>query len=201
MKQFSFIIALITMTLSFFGQKKIESLQISWPEEYKWKMVSDIDDKKSSLFEMIPGKDNPNNWNMFVSLMQLKNVKILNTDKVVQIYKESSRKESPRAKFTILEKNDTTKNKSIVFKIEIESFPDDVKPESQLYYVIQGESTLYVNYIAVKEKELKDEFVNKWSATLKTGVFVYGDAPVKPQVREDKAEKKEKAKADEKKRG
>jgi len=151
---------------------------------------------------MIPGKDNANNWNMFASMMQLKEVKIISTDKVVQIYKESSRKESPRAKLTILDKNDTTKYKWIVFKIEIESFPDDVKPESQLFYAIQGESTLYVNYIAVKEKELKEDFVKKWTPIFKNSTFTYADAAVKPQVREEKgekAEKKEKVEKTEKK--
>jgi len=192
MKQISFLITLITLALSSLGQKNVESLDISWPLEDKWKQVSDIDNKKSSLFEMIPGKDNPNNWSTFASMMQLKGVKIVSTDKVVQIYKESSRRESPRAKLTILEKNDSTRNKWIVFKIETESFPDDVKPESQLYYAIQGESSLFVNYIAVKEKELKDDFVKKWTDVFKTATFVYGGTAVKPKVKEDKSEKKDK---------
>jgi hypothetical protein len=42
------------------------------------------------------------------------------------------------------------------------------EPESDLYYVIQGEYGLYENYVAVKRPKLDDEFVSKWSDIFKT---------------------------------
>ncbi len=160
------------------GPKKTETLKISWPEEYNWKTLESHDDKKTSLVEMIPAKDKPDNWSMFATMMSFKDVKITTTNKVVQTYKESSRKESPRAKVTVLESNDSAINKFVLFKIETESFPEDPRPESQLYYAIQGESTLYVNFVAVKEPELSAQFVDKWSKVFKGAEFVYKDAPV-----------------------
>lgn len=189
MKQINFLVALFAITISSYGQTKVQTLDIAWPEEYKWKTVSSLDNRKSSLVEMIPGKDSPNNWSMFGTMMQLKDVKISTTNKVVQTYKESSRKESPRAKLTILEQNDTVLNKFVVFKIETESFPDDVKPESQLYYAVQGESTLFVTFIAVKEKELSEDFTDKWTAIFKSGQFVYKDE-AELKAEKSKSEKK-----------
>lgn len=195
MKQINFLLALFAITISSYGQTKVQTLDIVWPAEYKWKTVSSLDNRKSSLLEMIPEKDNANNWSMFGTMMQLKEVKITSTNKVVETYKESSRKESPRAKLTILEQNDTAVNKFVVFKIETESFPDDIKPESQLYYAVQGESTLFVNFIAVKEKELSEDFTDKWTAIFKAGQFVYKDeAELKAdKSKSDKTDKKGKS--------
>lgn len=61
----------------------------------------------------------------------------------------------------------------MLFKVETPSFPNDPKPESQLYYAIQGESTLFVNFIAIKEKKLPKDFIDKWSKVFKECEFVY----------------------------
>jgi ABC-type metal ion transport system substrate-binding protein len=42
-----------------------------------------------------------------------------------------------------------------------------MKPESQLWYVRQGKSALYINIIAMKEKKLEDDFVKEWTEVFK----------------------------------
>jgi hypothetical protein len=61
----------------------------------------------------------------------------------------------------------------VLFKVETPSFPNDPKPESQLWYVIQGEKTLHSMFIAKKEKTLSKEFIKKWSKVFKSGEFFY----------------------------
>lgn len=166
---------LITFTSICFGQNatKAENLKIVWAEEYKWKIGSNQEDKTMHFLEIIPGNETIDKWTMLGTMMSLKNVKISKTDQVVEMFRQSSLKESPKAKLTVLESNDTTKNIWVLFKVETPSFPNDTKPESQLYYAIQGEATLYVNFIAIKQKTLSTDFVDKWSNIFKSSELVY----------------------------
>jgi hypothetical protein len=198
MKQITlFIVGILFSTVSL-AQKKFESLKITWPEEYKWKTLASHDDKKTGLVEMIPAADKPDNWTIFATMMSFKDIKIVSTKKIVQTYKESSRKESPRTSLTVLESNDSAAHKFVMFKIETESFPEDPRPESQLYYAIQGESTLYVNFVAVREKQLSSDFVSKWTKVFKSSEFVYKDTPAGKSANES-AKKETSEKTDKKK--
>ena len=164
----------ITLTIASIGQTqtKEENLKIVWCEEYKWKITSNQEDKTTHLLEIIPGKDKIEKWTMLGMMMSLKNTKITKTEQVVEMYRQSSLKESPKAKLTVLESNDTTNNIWVLFKIETPSFPNDPKPESQLYYAIQGEATLYVNFIALKERTLPNDFTIKWTKVFKESEIV-----------------------------
>jgi hypothetical protein len=175
MKRLTFLTAFIALTTASFGQTqtKEENLKIVWCEEYKWKIASNQENKKTHFLEIIPGKDKIENWTMLGTMMSLKNIKITKTEQVVEMYRQSSLNESPKAKLTVLESNDTTKNIWVLFKVETPSFPNDPKPESQLYYAIQGETTLYVNFIALKEKNLSNDFITKWSKVFKASELVY----------------------------
>ncbi len=175
MKRLTILTAFIALTIASYGQNqtKEENLKIVWCEEYKWKIASNQEDKTTHFLEIIPGKDKIEKWTLLGTMMSLKNTKITKTEQVVEMYRQSSLKESPKAKLTVLENNDTTKNIWVLFKIETLSFPNDPKPESQLYYAIQGESTLYVNFIAVKEKTLSSDFIAKWTKVFKASELVY----------------------------
>jgi hypothetical protein len=109
-----------------------------------------------------------NAWNDDV----IKESKIESTDQVVEMYRQSSQKESSKAKLTVLEDNNKEKNIWVLFKVETPSFSNDPNPESQLYYAIQGEKTLYINFIAIKEKTLSNDFLSKWTKVFKNSEFV-----------------------------
>jgi hypothetical protein len=175
MKRLITIVPFLILTIISIGQNqtKEENLKTVWPEEYKWKIASNQEDKTIHFLEIIPGKERVEKWTMLGTMMSMKNTKIASIDQVVGMYKESSLKQSPKAMLTILEKNDTAKNVWVLFKVETPSFPNDPKPESQLYYAIQGEKTLYVTFIAIKEKTLSNDFLIKWSKVFKNSELVY----------------------------
>lgn len=172
MRKLLFIVTLVTSTVFAFGQTQ-EMLKIVWAEEYKWKIGSNQENKSIHMIEIIPENETIDNWTVIGTMMSYKGVKIAKTDQVVEIFRQSSSKASSKATLTVLESNDTTKNIWVLFKVETPSFPNDPKPESQLYYAIQGEMTLYVNFIAIKEKKLPKDFVDKWSKIFKDSEFVY----------------------------
>jgi hypothetical protein len=175
MKRHAFLLAFISLTTTLFGQSQTrrENLKIVWCEEYKWKIASNQENEATHFLEIIPGKDKIQSWTMLGTMMSLKNTKIAKTEQVVDMYRKSSLKESPKAKLTVIESDDTAKNIWVLFKIETPSFPNDTNPESQLYYAIQGEATLYVNFIAIKEKTLPNEFLAKWAKVFKESELVY----------------------------
>jgi hypothetical protein len=173
MKQFILFASFIGLAILSFGQTKKEILKIVWCEEYNWKIATNQEDNSTHLLEIIPGNDKIENWTMLGTMMSLKNTKVFKADQLIELFRQSSLEESPNAKLTVLESNDTTTNIWVLFKIETPKFPNDTKPESQLYYVIQGEKTLYVNFIAIKEKTLSDDFVQKWAKVFKASELVY----------------------------
>lgn len=173
MKRLIFLTVFIALTSASFGQTKNENLKVVWCEEYKWKIASSQENKTKHLLEIIPGNEKIESWTMLGTMLSLKNIKIFSTNQIVEMYRESSLKESHKAKLTVLESNDTTKNIWVLFKVETPSFPNDPKPESQLYYAKQGEATLYVTFIAVKEKTLPIDLITKWTKVFKESELVY----------------------------
>jgi hypothetical protein len=173
MKPLIFLTALITFTINSFGQDQNENLKIVWPEEYKWKVASNQEDKTVHFLEIVPGKESIEKWTMLGTMMSLKNIRISSADQVVEMYRQTSLKESSKAKLTVIEKNNATKNIWVLFKVETPSFPNDPRPESQLFYAIQGKATLYVSFIAIKEKTLTEDFIKKWTQVFRGSELVY----------------------------
>lgn len=91
------------------------------------------------------------------------------------MYKKSVKEEAPNAVLTPIESKPKAKNKSVyvIFKVEIPRFHYDPQPQSRLYYIIQGESELFVNYVAVKSPTLDKAFENKWIKVFKASKLEY----------------------------
>lgn len=171
MKQFILLTTFILFTIPSFSQT--ENLKIIWPEEHKWKICANQEDETSHFIEVIPEKEDINSWTILGAMNTVKNTTNTTTDQVIKSMIESSLSESPKARLTVLEKNDSTKNSWIIFKVETPSFPNDPIPESQLFYVIQGEQSLFMNFIAIKEETLSNDFIIKWTNVFKSSELIY----------------------------
>ena len=104
--------------------------------------------------------------------MTIKGVKIGTTAQIAELFKQAALQNAPESKMTIVESDDTAKNIWVLFKIESPKFNNDPKPESQLYYAIQGDESLHVNFIAIKKKKLDTKFVEKYSTVFKASQLV-----------------------------
>jgi hypothetical protein len=155
-----------------FGQKR-ESLKIVWPEEYKWKVGSNQETETVHMMELIPGNETVENWTIIGTMMSYKGAQGLPVDKAMNLMFDQTKKNASNAKLTLIEKDEAAKHPWILFKIESPKFNDDPNPESQLYYIIQGSSSLYSNFVALKKAKLDDDFVNKWKGIFRAGEFVY----------------------------
>jgi hypothetical protein len=175
MTRLIFLTVLAVFAVTAFGQSRgrQENLKVVWCEEYKWKLASNQEDATTHLMEIVPGGEDLKKWTLLGTMMSLKNTRIRETEQVIEMYRQSSLKESPKAKLTVLERSDAGRNIWVLFKIETPDFPNDPRPESQLYYAIQGDETLYISSVAQKEKRLSDEFLAKWAKVFKESELVY----------------------------
>ncbi len=156
-----------------FGQSKMENLQIIWPEDYKWKIASNQEDQTVHMIELVPGNERLEKWTIMGTMMSYKGAKNVSMHNAMNMMFDQAKLNAPKAKLTLIEKDEKVNSPWIIFKIEAPAFKDDKNPESQLYYIIQGESSLYSNFIAIKEKTLSDRFVQKWKEIFKASQLVY----------------------------
>jgi len=169
-KRLLFIVAFVTLTVSAFGQ---EILKIDWPDEYNWKIGSTQEDGKVHMIELIPGNETVDKWTIIGTMMSVKGVKNIPMDNAVKMMFDQAKQNAPKATVTLIEKNESGQNHWVIFKIETPRSNNDKNPESQLYYIIQGEASLYINFVAIKEKTLSKEFVDKWTTIFKNAELVY----------------------------
>ena len=171
MKQVLVSISLVICSLASIAQT--ESLKILWPEEYKWKIGSNQEDKTQHMMELIPGKESIDKWTIIGTMLSIKGITNVPVDVAMNMMFDQAKQTAITPTLTEIERNDTAKHSWIIFKIETPAFKGDKTPESQLYYVIQGESSLYSNFVAIKEKSLPPAFVERWKKVFKGSELVY----------------------------
>ena len=164
MKKLIVLVVLLSITSLAFSQ---ETLKIVWLEKYEWKILSNQEDGNTHLIEIIPGKEEAENWTMLGQMMSLKGTVNVPMDKAKNLMFEQTKSSSPNAEVTVLEKDEKDEFPWILFKIENPNVNGGKKPESQLWYVRQGKTSLYINFIALKKKKLKSDFVEEWSKVFK----------------------------------
>lgn len=154
---------------------KQEAFLLDWPDEEKWKLGANQKNSKIAMMDFIHEDETLENWTELGNMTVYYDVKGVSVDKLMNILYESAKVKSPDAKLTFLEKNEETKNPWILFKIENPLITDRNHPESQLWYVVLGEITVYSNFRAIKKASLPDDLVEKWSKMLKKGQVVIRD--------------------------
>lgn len=148
-------------------------MKILWPEEYKWKVGSNQENESVHMLELIPGNETVEKWTIIGTMMAIKGAKNVPMDEAMKLMFDQAKQGAPEAKLTLVEKDVTAKNPWIIFKIEAPNFTNDPTPESQLYYIIQGDASLYSNFVALKKVKLEEEFVKKWVKIFKASEFVF----------------------------
>ena len=149
-----------------------ESLKIVWLEEYEWKVLTNEENDNLHLLEIIPGQDRPKRWTLLGQMMSIKGALNLSMDEAQKLMFEQSKANYTEVVLTSIEKDEDHEYPWILFKIEMPTMKKTKKAESQLWYVRQGKTALFVNFIAKKDKKLDDAFVKKWSKVFKSSEIV-----------------------------
>lgn len=119
------------------------------------------------MIELIPGDEDPQIWSIIVTMMSMPGVRNVPMEVAMNTLLDQAKETAPSAKLTLIEKQDSVAHPWALFTIEAPEFVGRDQPESQLYHVIQGQSGLYTNFVAVRKPALSKEFIAQWSAIFK----------------------------------
>jgi tetratricopeptide (TPR) repeat protein len=150
-----------------------ESLVLNWPESENWRVGNSQENEQMAMLELIHSNETLENWSEIGTMMSIKGVRNLPMDKAMNLMYDQARQNSPKAKLTFLEKDETAEYPWIIFIIESPNFKNDRRPESQLWYVVQGRTSLYTNFRAIKKASIPEDLKDKWVAFFKGGKVVY----------------------------
>lgn len=149
-----------------------ESLMLDWPEEENWKVGSSQENEQMAMLELIHSDETLENWTEIGSMISIKGAKEIPMDKAMNMMFDQAKQNSPKAKLTFIEKDESVEYPWIIFTIESPSFKNNKTPESQLWYIIQGKTSLYTNFRAVKQARVPSDLKEKWIKFFKTGEII-----------------------------
>ena len=166
MKKIFVILLLCAGGFSSYAQQKEEVLKIFWPTEYYWKIGSNQQSATQQMVEIVPGNETLKNWTIIGTMLVLNGAR-RPLAQIPGVLLAQMQKRAKDAKLLVIEQSQTGNYNWIMFKIQASSFIDSPKPESQLYYVIQGKSALFINFVAVRQASLSPLFLEKWAVIFK----------------------------------
>lgn len=153
--------------------QKGESFMLHWPENENWKIGSNQEDDKMTMIELIHSNETFDNWTEIGTCTAYKNAINIPVDAAMNMMYEQSKKESPKAKLTFIEKDEKAEFPWIIFTIESPNFKNDKNPESQLWFIIQGKTSLYSNFRAIKKSTIPNDLKEQWISFFKSGRIIY----------------------------
>lgn len=165
-------IVLFAAVNSISAQTNNETLRLFLPTEYKWKIASDQESGNARMMELIPGNETLNNWSIIVTTVSMKGVKNMPLTTIMNTIYNKTKVNAPQSKLVMIERKDIGPNPWIIFRIS-PGFGKSRNPESQLYFVIQGNQNLYNNFVAVKKDMLGPLFIDQWTRVFKSSKLIY----------------------------
>jgi tetratricopeptide (TPR) repeat protein len=149
-----------------------ESLILDWPDSENWKIGTNQENDEVAMIELIHADESIENWTEFGNMMAIKGARNIPVDKAMNMMYDQAKQNSPKAILTFIEKDESIEYPWIIFTIECPNFKNDKRPESQLWYIVQGKTALYTNFRAVKQTQISNELKDKWIKFFKSGKIV-----------------------------
>lgn len=147
---------------------KEEFLNLKWPKNENWKEQTPQENDKMKFVELLRDNETFENWTEIGTMITYKGV--IGDDiefRAKSLYNQTKEK-CPAAKFTIIEMDKKIEYPWIIFSMECPVSGQTKTPESQIWCIIQGHSSLYVNDRAIKQKSLSKEIILNWTEFFKT---------------------------------
>ncbi len=143
-----------------------------WPESENWKIGADQENEQTHVLDLIHSNETIEKWTELGNMTSIKGVRGVPMDKAMNLMFDQAKLNSPKAKLTFIEKDESIEYPWIIFTIESPSFKNDKTPESQLWYIVQGKQALYTNFRAVKQATIPGDLKDKWIKFFKTGKVI-----------------------------
>lgn len=159
---------------SYCGNEQLngESFMLHWPEEENWKIANQIEKEEITVMELIRAHESINNWTEYACMIVLHLPTTLPLDSLMLIFADKATAASPKTRLQKIEMDTTTINPWILFALHSPASKKMKQPESQLYYITKGTNAYFVTFRAVKQEELTEEQIKKWSEFFKSGQVI-----------------------------
>ncbi len=153
-------------------QQTKESFVLNWPEYENWKIAGRQENNEMIFVELLKNDETFDNWTEIGTMQTVKGAMNNNLDELMNILYEETKINCSKAVLTPLEKDENDEFPWIIFTIECESYNNTEAPESDFYYLIQGNKSLYVNFIGIKIAKIPNDKKEKWNEFFKSGKIV-----------------------------
>jgi len=153
----------LALCFTIYGQAQDqETIMIEWPKEYNWEVLSNNESDQMHRMEIIPENETGENWSILGQMMSIKGAHNISMEKAKELMFNQIKMNAPQATVSTIQKDEDLQLPWILFKIECPKFSNNNNPESQLWYIKQGLNALYINFVATKNSQLDNAFIDKW---------------------------------------
>jgi len=146
-----------------------EGVVVNWPQDKgPWKQVDSRDDSAMSVVVLRREREIGKDWTELGMMTSMKRVYRANPDTVMKVIHAESRKQAEDPILTFLARGVTDGRPWVIFSIEAASWKSDKHPESQMYFVVQGTSALYIIHRDVRSARLTAKEKKQWISVFKS---------------------------------
>ena len=142
------------------AQRPTEHLETDWPQENNWQVAGRQNSGNRETIFIIPGNETIKTATIIGSIVAFKGLRYSSVNEIIARYKKQL---DTGSTLTVVTMWDSAAPVWVIFKVETPATTKYPEPESDLYYVIQGDFALFEDHVAVKQPNLSAEFIDKWS--------------------------------------
>lgn len=153
-------------------QQAAEFFILQWPDKESWEGVNERDVDGQHSIHFVHERESIDEWTEMANMTAIKRLNIT-PEKAMNSLFEDVKQYAPKAKLTIIDKDDNAFFPWILFSIEAPRIRGERQPESQLWFVLRGKQRLYTNFFAIKQPALSEPIKRKWSNFFKSGKISY----------------------------
>lgn len=148
----------------------VESLALDWPDEENWQLANRQQEKIMTMLELTRNGETVENWSELGTMISYNGVSGMSMDAAMELFLKTAKQQSPNVKQSLVEKNENTKYPWVIFKMEYAGSKDS--SESQLWYVTQGNKTLFAAFRAIRKNEIPNSKLAEWIKFFKNGTII-----------------------------
>lgn len=152
---------------------KMERFALDWPDDENWRVGDNQSTKEINTMVLLRDNETFANWTELGQMQSLIGIRNLDLESGMNMLFEESKKTCESPNLTFLEKDLKAEYPWIMFTIDCAEYKKDDNPESQLWFLIQGKTSFYMNFRAIKKAKIDDENKVKWSKFFKEGRIDY----------------------------
>ena len=152
---------------------KMERFALDWPDDENWRVADNQSKEAVNTMDLLRDDETFANWTELGNMQSLIGVRNVDLEGGMNILLEESKKTCENPILTFLEKDLKAEYPWIMFTIDCAEYKYDDNPESQLWFLIQGKTSFYMCFRAIKKAKIDDENIAKWSKFFKAGRIDY----------------------------